>query len=173
MKIWKMKSNKRGIFVISYILAVIVGIVVLVADQYTKMLAATNLELGESTEFIKGILDFTYIHNDGGAWGIFGGSRWFLIGFTAVIMLVLLILLIKNGKKNMLFLWAGSLILSGGIGNLIDRIFRDGKVIDFLHATFINFPIFNVADCAVVIGAGLLILYFVLDMKNDAKRVEK
>ena len=73
----------------------------------------------------------------------------------------------------MLFLWAGSLILSGGIGNLIDRIFRDGKVIDFLHATFINFPIFNVADCAVVIGAGLLIFYFVLDMKNDAKRVEK
>lgn len=157
----------------SLILAIVTAAFFLAADQITKYIVVTNMELGQSIDFIDGLLDFTYIHNDGGAWGIFGGSRWFLIGFTAVIMLVLLILLIKNGKKNMLFLWAGSLILSGGIGNLIDRIFRDGKVIDFLHATFINFPIFNVADCAVVIGAGLLILYFVLDMKNDAKRVEK
>ena len=157
----------------SLILAIVTAAFFLAADQITKYIVITNMELGQSIDFIDGLLDFTYIHNDGGAWGIFGGSRWFLIGFTAVIMLVLLILLIKNGKKNMLFLWAGSLILSGGIGNLIDRIFRDGKVIDFLHATFINFPIFNVADCAVVIGAGLLILYFVLDMKNDAKRVEK
>lgn len=157
----------------SLILAIVTAAFFLAADQITKYIVITNMELGQSIDFIDGLLDFTYIHNDGGAWGIFGGSRWFLIGFTAVIMLVLLILLIKNGKKNMLFLWAGSLILSGGIGNLIDRIFRDGKVIDFLHATFINFPIFNVADCAVVIGAGLLILYFILDMKNDAKRVEK
>ena len=157
----------------SLILAILTAAFFLAADQITKYIVITNMELGQSIDFIDGLLDFTYIHNDGGAWGIFGGSRWFLIGFTAVIMLVLLVLLIRNGKKNMLFLWAGSLILSGGIGNLIDRIFRDGKVIDFLHATFINFPIFNVADCAVVIGAGLLILYFILDMKNDAKRVEK
>ncbi|MBP3390266.1 MAG: signal peptidase II [Clostridia bacterium] len=157
----------------SLILAILTAAFFLAADQITKYIVITNMELGQSIDFIDGLLDFTYIHNNGGAWGIFGGSRWFLIGFTAVIMLVLLILLIKNGKKNTLFLWAGSLILSGGIGNLIDRIFRDGKVIDFLHATFINFPIFNVADCAVVIGAGLLILYFILDMKNDAKRVEK
>lgn len=157
----------------SLILAIVTAAFFLAADQITKYIVITNMELGQSIDFIDGLLDFTYIHNDGGAWGIFGGSRWFLIGFTAVIMLVLLVLLIRNGKKNMLFLWAGSLILSGGIGNLIDRIFRDGKVIDFLHATFINFPIFNVADCAVVIGAGLLILYFILDMKNDAKRVEK
>ena len=128
------------------------------------------MELGQSIDFIDGLLDFTYIHNDGGAWGIFGGSRWFLIAFTAIIMVVFLALLIKNKTKNALFFWAGTLILSGGIGNMIDRVFRDGKVIDFLHATFINFPIFNVADCAVVIGAGLLILYFVLDMKNDIKK---
>ena len=52
---------------------------------------------------------------------------------------------------------------------MIDRIFRDGKVIDFLHATFIDFPIFNVADCAVVIGAVLLILYFVIDMIKESR----
>jgi signal peptidase II len=61
-------------------------------------------------------------------------------------------------------------VLAGGLGNMLDRIFRGGMVVDFLHATFINFPIFNVADCAVVIGAGLLILYYMLDIKNDLKK---
>ncbi len=154
----------------SFVLAIITAAVFLAADQITKYIVMTNMELGQSIDFIDGLLDFTYIHNDGGAWGMLGGSRWFLIGFTAVIMVVLVILLIKNGRKNKLFFWAGTLIVSGGIGNMIDRIFRGGEVVDFLHATFINFPIFNIADCAVVIGAGLLILYFVLDMKNDIKK---
>ncbi|MBQ1186423.1 MAG: signal peptidase II [Clostridia bacterium] len=154
----------------SFVLAIITAAIFLAADQITKYIVISNMELGQSIDFIDGLLDFTYIHNDGGAWGIFGGSRWFLIAFTAIIMVVFLALLIKNKTKNALFFWAGTLILSGGIGNMIDRVFRDGKVIDFLHATFINFPIFNVADCAVVIGAGLLILYFVLDMKNDIKK---
>ena len=99
-----------------------------------------------------------------------GGSRWFLIGLTAVIMVVLIILLVKNAKKSRLFFWAGCLIVSGGIGNMIDRIFRGGEVVDFLHTVFIRFPVFNIADCAVVIGAGLLILYFILDTKNDIKK---
>ena len=154
----------------SLVLAVITAAVFLAADQITKYIVITNMELGQSIDFIDGLLDFTYIHNDGGAWGMLGGSRWLLIGLTAVIMVVLIILLIKNKGKNKLFFWAGALIVSGGIGNMIDRVFRGGEVIDFLHATFINFPIFNIADCAVVIGAGLLILYFIIDTKNDIKR---
>ena len=63
-----------------------------------------------------------------------------------------------------------SLVVSGGIGNLIDRIFRNGKVIDFLHFEFWpSFPVFNVADCAIVVGVGLLILYFVIDTVNEYK----
>ena len=72
----------------------------LAADQITKYIVMTNMELGQSIDFIDGLLDFTYIHNDGGAWGMFGGSRWMLIGITAAIMVVLVILLIKNGKKT-------------------------------------------------------------------------
>ena len=64
-------------------------------------------------------------------------------------------------------------MISGGIGNLIDRVFRDGKVIDFLHFEFYpTFPVFNVADIAVVTGAGLLILYFVLDTIKDSRKAK-
>ena len=86
----------------------------------------------------------------------------------------------KNKIKNPLLIWAMTLVLSGGIGNMIDRVFRDGNVVDFLHFTFWpDFPIFNVADCAIVVGAGLLILYFLLDSikeynlkKNEVKKEE-
>lgn len=153
----------------SFIIAAIVGIVFLIIDQVTKHIVMTNMELGQTVGFIDGLLDFTYIHNDGGAWGMLGGNRWLLLALTAIMMIIILVLLIKNGKKSRLFFWAGVLIISGGLGNMIDRVFRGGEVIDFLHATFIDFPIFNVADCAVVIGAGLLILYFVIDMVKESK----
>lgn len=153
----------------SFILAAIVAVLFLALDQITKYIVMTNMELGQTVGFIDGVLDFTYIHNDGGAWGMLGGYRWLLLALTAVMMLVIVILMIRNGKKSKLFFWAGSLIISGGLGNMIDRIFRGGEVIDFLHATFIDFPVFNIADCAVVIGAGLLILYFVIDMIKESK----
>lgn len=153
----------------SFIIAAVVAVLFLAADQITKYIVITNMELGQTVGFINGFLDFTYIHNDGGAWGMFSGYRAMLLGVTAIMMIAILVLLIKNGKKSKLFFWAGTLIISGGLGNMIDRIFRDGKVIDFLHATFIDFPIFNVADCAVVIGAGLLILYFVIDMIKESR----
>ena len=155
---------------ISYILAIIVGIVVLVADQYAKMLVATNLELGQSTEFIKGILDFTYIHNTGGAWGMLSGYTWLLVSITLIVMLVCIALLMRYGVKNKLIFWSLILVLSGGLGNMIDRIFRGGEVIDFLHfAFFKSFPVFNIADIAIVIGAGLLMYYFIKGMLDDAK----
>lgn len=156
---------------ITYILAVVVGIAVLVADQYTKMLVAANFELGQSTKFIDGVLDFTYIHNTGGAWGMLSGYTWFLISVTLIIMLVCIALLMRYGVKNKLIFWSLILVLSGGVGNMIDRIFRDGEVIDFLHFAFWkDFPVFNIADIAIVIGAGLLMLYFILGMIKEERQ---
>ena len=77
---------------------------------------------------------------------------------------------VKYGKNNKLLLWGLVLVVSGGIGNLIDRVFRGGKVIDFLDFEFWpDFPVFNVADCSIVIGVGILLLYFVIDTVNDIK----
>ncbi len=155
---------------ISYILAVFCGVLFLAADQYTKYFVSTNFQLGESREFLNGFIDLIYIHNKGGAWGILQGHTWGLLAISVVLMIICLALLLKLGKSNKLVFWSVTLIMFGGIGNLIDRIFRDGNVVDFLHFEFYpQFPVFNIADCAVVIGAGLLLLYFIYDCINDSK----
>ena len=154
----------------SFVLAGVVAALFLAADQFTKYIVMSNMELYQTIDFIDGFMNFTYIHNNGGAWGMLGGYTWLLIVVTAVIMVGLIVALVKIGKNDILFFWSGCLILSGGIGNMIDRIFRDGNVVDFLHVQFIDFPVFNVADCAVVIGSGLLILYFILDTVKEYKK---
>ena len=162
---------------ITYILAAIAGILILIADQFTKYFvpnyySANNLSMGQDWfSFIPGILNINYIHNDGAAWGMFSGHTWLLLSITLVVMLVCIALLLKYGVEDKLMFWAMCLVLSGGLGNMIDRIFREGKVIDFLQFDFWrDFPIFNIADCAIVIGAGLLLVYFFKGIIDDEKQ---
>lgn len=156
---------------ISYILAFLCGVLLLGADQLTKYYISTNFVLGESGEFLSGFIDLTYIHNRGGAWGMLYGRTYILLPITLVIMIICIIFYVKYGKKSRLLLWAITLVMSGGIGNMIDRVFRGGNVVDFLHFEFFpSFPVFNVADCAIVVGAGLLILYFILDAVREEKQ---
>ena len=155
---------------ILYILSLVCGILVLAIDQITKYYISSNFNLGYVSEFIPEVIDIIYIHNRGAAWGILSGKTWILLVITAVVMIGCIIFLVKNKIKSPLLVFAMALVLSGGVGNMIDRVFRDGNVVDFLHFEFwTTFPIFNVADCAIVIGAGLLILYFVIDIINDYK----
>ena len=157
---------------ISCILAVVCGLAVIGADQFTKHLISSSMELGSSKEFLKGFIDIVYIHNTGGAWGILSGKTWILLALTVAVMIICLGLLFRSGRKNPLLFWAMTIIISGGIGNLIDRAFKNGEVVDFLHFEFFpSFPVFNVADIAVVIGAGLLILSFIIDTVKNGKKV--
>ncbi len=156
---------------ITYILAAITGTLLLAADQLTKVYVQNNFEMAKSYEFLPGLIDITYIYNDGGAWGMLGGYTWLLLSVTIVVMLVCIALLLKYGTTDKLMFWAIVFVLSGGVGNMIDRIFRDGKVIDFLHFEFWpTFPVFNVADCAIVIGAGLLMFYFFKGIIDEEKQ---
>ena len=153
-----------------YLLAGIISLLFLVADQLTKWYIASNFTLTQTKPFIEGLIDFTYVHNKGGAWGLMEGHTWILLSLTFFIMIVCIALLIKEGFKNKLLFFSVCLILSGGIGNMIDRIFRNGNVVDFIHLHFMpEFPVFNIADFAVCIGAGLLLLYFIIDMIKDYK----
>lgn len=154
-----------------YALAGVTAVLFLVVDQITKSYVASNFVLAETQPFINGFIDLTYVHNQGGAWGIMQGHTWVLLSLTLLIMIVCIAMLIKNGFKSKLLFWSVCLILSGGIGNMIDRLFRGGKVVDFIHLHFMpDFPVFNIADCAVCIGAGLLFLYFIVDMVRDYKK---
>lgn len=156
---------------IAYIIAAIVGLFVIGADQYTKYLISSNYALAESHTFIPKLIDITYVRNTGAAWGMLSDHTWLLIGITAVVMLVCIALILKYGTKNKILFLAMILVLSGGIGNMIDRVFKGGSVVDFLHFTFWpDFPVFNLADCAIVVGAALLIIYFIIDLYRDQKR---
>ena len=154
----------------SAILAIICSILVVALDQLSKYLVITKMAVNQVIEnVIPGILNFNRIPpNSGAAFGIFQGQTWFLITITSLIMVVCIGMLIRKTFDSNLMFWAICLVLSGGVGNLIDRVFRGGNVVDFLEFAFFDFPVFNIADCAVCIGAGLIVVYFVIDLIKDS-----
>lgn len=157
---------------ISYILAIIVAGGIVGIDQYTKSIAVAKLINGAPpTPFIKGFLEFNLIENTGAAWGMLSDYTWILISITLVVTVVIIALLLKYGAGNKLLFWAATFVLGGGVGNMIDRVFKGGKVVDFLHFEFWkSFPTFNIADCAIVLGAALMIVYFIIDAVKDYKK---
>ncbi len=174
---------------------VIVSLLVIIADQLTKFIVNSNMNLNESVKVIPGILDFTYIRNDGAAWGMLDDKRWVFLVLSAITIAVIVFILMKYKNAHVMMRIPLALILGGGIGNMIDRTFYteefldgtcklfgagyrlfDGVVVDFIEASFIDFPIFNIADCAVTVGTALLFVYIVfIDGKNADKQpvVEK
>ena len=147
-------------------------IVSVIVDQVTKYLVVSNMELYESIDVIPGVFRFTYIHNDGAAFGSLDNARWIFMILSTVAIVAILGYLFWKKPQDKLLLSSLILITSGGIGNMIDRI-RLGYVIDFID--FCAFPkiwmwIFNVADVCVCVGAGLLALWMILDTVKEAKK---
>ena len=153
-------------FLILAIAAVLVSV-----DQMTKWLAVLALPNLETTEVIPHILGFSYVENKGAAFGILQGQRWFFLVVTAVVMIAILALLLFGSfRKHLLFNISATLILAGGVGNFIDRAIH-GYVVDFIKVLFFEFPVFNVADCYVVVGSILLLIFFFFvydDKKSNA-----
>ncbi|MCX5707282.1 MAG: signal peptidase II [Candidatus Omnitrophica bacterium] len=132
------------------VLAVLIGILSL--DQLTKFIISKSFKVGESFTVIERIFSLTLVHNRGAAFGIFRNQIYFFI-LTSLVAIVLIYAGIKRNKQNKSYTFALSLILAGALGNLIDRVFF-GYVIDFLD--FRIWPVFNLADSAITIGAILL-----------------
>lgn len=152
------------------IAAVLSGILVIV-DQLTKAAVVAYFGgQGFSVTVIPGVLSLCHVENTGAGFSIFSGKTVFLILFTAAAMAFILYLMIKRRYKHPLTDWGFCLVLAGGVGNMIDRVFRGGAVVDFIRTDFINFPVFNVADICVTVGAGLIILYFILDAVREGKK---
>lgn len=162
------------------ILSFVLIIILTVIDQIIKFIVVKNISVGQVIELIKigdkNILDLTHIRNTGAAWSIMQGKTWFLIVLPiAVLIGGIIFMTIKRNSLKKLEVISISMIIAGGIGNLIDRI-RLREVVDYISFKFIDFPVFNFADICVVIGEILLLAYiffFETDKEKKSAKVEK
>ena len=129
-------------------------------DQFTKLAAIACLEVGESIVAVPFLFNFHHIKNLGAAWGMFSDNRWVFLVVSSVAVIGLPVFLYKYRKAPFIFGFSLSLIIGGAIGNMIDRLFAEnGAVTDFIEFAFMDFPVFNVADICVCVGAALLFIY--------------
>lgn len=153
---------KYARFVSLFIAAVLVG-----TDQLTKWLIVSNMQLHDKINLIKfgdtEVLNIYYCTNNGSAFSMMSGRTGFLIFISsATIILFTAAILLQKIKKTSL-VYAVSLVIGGGAGNLIDRVFNNGHVVDFIDVRIINFAIFNFADICAVVGGFLICLLVLID----------
>ena len=142
------------------------------ADQAVKLYVVSHLALYESAPLLPGVVELLYIQNTGAGFSLLEGYTWVLTAVTAVLMAGIAVLLVRKIFPHPLAMWTLTVILGGGIGNLIDRV-RLGYVVDMFHFQFINYPVFNVADILVVCGTiGFAAYYLLLHDRVTAKRQE-
>lgn len=145
----------------------LIALVIIVIDQLTKWWVVANMEIGESITVIENVFYITSHRNTGAAWGILAGQMGFFYIVTSIVILVVIYYMKKFAKESKLMGWSLALILGGAIGNFIDRLFRK-EVVDFFN-TYIgsyDYPIFNVADSALVVGVILVLIATYLDEKK-------
>ena len=150
----------------------LITLLLIICDQVSKIAVLKYLKPIGTSVVIKNIFSLTYVENRGAAFGILQNSRWVFICATIIILAVLIIYKIKSRPQGKIINTSLCLLISGAIGNLIDRIFR-GFVVDMLEVTFIEYPVFNVADCFVVVGAILLGIYIMFIYKEPEKEMKK
>ncbi len=171
-----MNNNKRTIII--FWLTLVMDVCAFAAiDQAFKIFALASLKDKAPKTLIKGFLGLNYVENDGAAWGIFSGRLSILLFTTILMLLAVGFAAHKIGKNGFLlgnkrkaalgFLkFDIILIMSGGIGNLIDRVGR-GYVIDFIEFRFIEFPVFNIADCYLTVGAVIFMVLCLFVFKDN------
>lgn len=137
-------------------------LIIVILDQFSKWLVVSYMEPGASIPLIEGVISLTHVQNQGAAFGLFAGNTWFFITSAVVLVLVISIYNYKNPLSKCLQIILG-LICGGAIGNFIDR-FRYQYVVDFFDLGW--WPVFNIADMAIVCGGILLIIY---TFKNEEK----
>lgn len=153
--------------------AIIIGIIMVAVDQIIKYFVTVYLQPLGSVTVIDNLFNLTYVENNGVAFGMFSDMRWVFVALTSVLLFVIMFIMFKKRPKGKMFYIAAGLIIGGGIGNLIDRIFY-GYVIDYLSLSFFP-PVCNFADYCITIGTVLLIIYllFFSNVFDSSKKVKK
>ena len=156
------------------IIPLIAAVLLVAVDQITKYIALTQLKPIGSVTFIDGFMDFTFVENRGAAFGIFSGKTWLLLVISIIICAVLVWAMTKmpKTKEYRKLRVTFVLILSGAVGNIIDRALR-GYVVDFFEFTFIKWPVFNMADIYVVVGTIVMAVIIMFFMKDETENAGK
>lgn len=149
---------------------IIAGLVIII-DQISKWIVDSKMEIYETIPVLGNFFSITSHRNKGAAWGILQGQMTFFYIITFLVVIFILYYLHKYAKGHFLLGLSLSLILGGAIGNFIDRLFRQ-EVVDFLDVMIINydFPIFNIADSALVIGVGIMLVLTLFEEKLMNKK---
>ncbi len=172
----KLISFDKKVF-IKVVIGIVLAAVLAVIDQLTKWMVVSNMELHESIHLIKfgdtQVLNLSYYLNDGSAFSMFEGQTTMLIVVTCVMMTAMLVAMLIGKVKRTPYILAFSLVIGGGVGNLIDRLFNDGQVVDFIDVRIINFAIFNFADICAVCGGIMLCVLVIIDEIQDRKTAKK
>ena len=158
-----------------YLIVALIAAFAVVSDQVTKFLVVKFLSPeGTSVDVIPGVYRFTYVRNGNGMMGLFNENRWVFVVLSLVVVAAIVVYFWKARPKNRLLCVSLGMILGGGLGNMIDRIFHaDGRVVDFID--FYAFPkvwkyIYNVADIFVTIGTALLMIFLIVDTVREYKK---
>jgi signal peptidase II len=153
-------------------IAVAIGVALAAIDQIIKFFVNANLKEVGSVSVIDNLLSFTYVENNGVAFGSFAGNRWIFVVLTTALIAAILIYMFKKKPQSKLFYASVALIVGGGIGNFIDRVLY-GYVIDYISLSFFP-PVCNFADYCITVGTVLLMIYVLFftstgkkDLKND------
>ena len=146
---------------------------IVAADQVTKYLTVANIPLYQDVPFLPGVLNLTYVRNTGAAFSSFEGQQWLF----ALIFLVFTVLIFwEYYRAPMGFTpferWCIAAVYGGGLGNMIDRV-RLGFVVDMIETSFMDFPVFNVADCFITCGCILLLIHLIFFNKDFWKDEKK
>lgn len=147
------------------VIALLLSFLFAAVDQLLKLLVVRDIKPIGSKTIVSGLLNFDYTENTGAAFSMMEGGRWFFVAITVVICALMIFAMFRY-KNHEFFSWAASsLIVGGGIGNMIDRVMHP-YVIDYIHVSF--FPaIFNFGDCCVTIGAIFFIIHILFFVDKD------
>lgn len=153
----------------SVVFAVVLCGALIGADQLIKLLVINNLKPIQYFNVIDGVLRFRYVENTGAIFGSFATHTAFLTVFSIILLGVTIFFLVKNKNQNKFVKLCLLFMISGGIGNIIDRI-RLHYVVDYIEPLFVDFAVFNFADCLITVGAFALIIYLIIDLIRDGKK---
>lgn len=154
------------------LVSTVIAVILVAVDQIVKNWAADTLIKGDIA-IIENVLYLKYAENTGVAFSMFSDNRWILVGVTSLMLIAVLAFFLSGKVTEKLEIFSLSLLLAGGVGNLIDRISL-GYVIDYIDVRIINFAIFNIADICICVGAFLLcVAVYFSDKKEAAEKKAK